>query len=187
MAELLEGRLRDRALDSLESFRMSLSSETMRASARFPDLGKHPEIQFALEELGPRRIDAAKRALDAADERDYDALGGFLGITIEGLRYDIDHAEDEAEVADALLRALDSAHDYLLARRLVGVSYRYAQSEGSGFVFQVGTLPHVRSRALAVLAASSSASSDRWRRTRRAHLAPRRYTQDEPKQPVSVA
>lgn len=167
---------------------MGLSSEAMRASGRFPTLGAHPEIAFALEELGPRRIDAAQQALEAADERDYNALVGYLDISADGLRYDIDQAEDEAEVADALLRALDSVHDYLLARRLVGVSYRHAQSEGSGFVFQIGALPHARSRALALLANSPTASADRLkRRTRRAQLAPRLFSHDEPKHPVNVA
>ncbi len=188
LAQRLESRLRDRAIQALERFRAALDSEAIRASARFPDLGAHPEVAFALNEIGPRRIDAAQRALDATDERDYDSLVGFLEISVEGLRYDIDQAKDEAEVADALLRALDSVHDYLLARQLVGVSYRHAQAEGDGFVFRIGTLPHARSRALTRFVAAPAASSGRWQhRVRRAQLAPRHFSRDEPKQPVSVA
>jgi hypothetical protein len=187
IAQILENRLRAQAVDALEGFRMTLSSEAMRVSARFPGLGTHPEVAFALEELGPRRLEAAQRALDAGEERDYDALIGFLDISAEGLRYDIDQAGDEAEVADALLRALDSVHDYLLARRLVDASYRLAQSGGSGFVFQIGSLPRGRSRALALLTTGSAASAGRWQPSRRAQLVPRHFSHDEPKQPVNVA
>lgn len=186
-AERLESQLRNRAISALESFRMTLSSEAMRASGRFPDLGAHPEVAFALEDLGPSRIAAAQRSLQVSDDRDYDALVGFLDIAAEGLRYDVDQAEDEADVADCLLRALDSVHDYLLARNLVGASYRLAQSESS-FVFQVGVPPHIRSRPAALLAPSLASSADSWRRhARLAHLVPRQFSSDEPKQPVSVA
>lgn len=188
MAQRLESRLRDRAVNALENFRVTLTSEAMRASGRFPGLGTHPEVAFALEELGPRRIAVAQQTLHATDDRDYDALVGFLGIAVEGLRYDIDQAEDAEEVADSLLRVLDSVHDYLLARRLVGASYRWGQAERSGVVFQVGLSPQIRSRVAGLLAASPATSTDSWRRhARRAQLVSRQFSSDEPKQPVSVA
>jgi hypothetical protein len=188
IAQRLESRLRDRAIDALENFRLALTSEAMRASGRFPDLGTYPEITFALEELGPRRIAAAQRTLHASDDRDYDALVGFLNISVEGLRYDIDQSEDEEDVADSLLRVLDSVHDYLLARHLVTASYRLAQAERSGVVFQVGLSPQIRSRVAGLLATSPAVSADNWKRhARRAQLVSRQFSSDEPKQPVSVA
>lgn len=189
LAERLERQLRARAVESLHVFELALQDAGERAARRFPDLTEDPEVAFALDDLGPRRIGAAQSALRASDEREYVALIGFLDVAIEGLLYDVDNAEDPPDVADALLRALDSLHDYLIAHRLVGLSYRFAQSEEGGFVFQVGALPHTRSRAQALLFAGSSMPSETWRRhtRRQAQLTPRRFTRDEPKQPVKVA
>jgi hypothetical protein len=189
-AQLLDARLRDRAVDALNSFRGQLASETMAATGRFPRLGEHPDVSFALEEIGPARVEAAKRCLAAEDERDYNALITFLDGLGEGVRYDLTHAEDENDVGDTLLRALDNLHDFLLAHKLVSTAYNAAQSSGEGFMFRVAELTERRSRILQLFAVSSTwPSASRWSPSRLelSEIGRREFTRDQPKKTVTVA
>jgi hypothetical protein len=189
VARLLDARLRDKAIDALDGFRSRLVEETMSATSRFPRLGEHPDVRFALEDIGPSRVEAAKRYLAATDERDYNVLIEFLTGLAEGLRYDIVHAELEEDVGDSLLRSLDGLHDFLLAHRLVGPFYRVSQAMGEGFVFQVGELDESRARAFRLLGTSALARRHQWKPSRPdlAQMGHRKLTRNDEKRSVTVA
>lgn len=124
----LNGLLRKRVGIELMRFYSRLESSAETASIRFPGVLEDPDVRFALDELGPSRIEAARVNLSACNERDYVSLIEFLVGAADGVSYDIDHAGDAAEVGDALVRGLDNLHDFLLAHELVEPAYRRAQA-----------------------------------------------------------
>jgi hypothetical protein len=136
VARALDARMRDRALNSLEQFQSLLVRESATAVARFEDAREDADVQLALEEIAPMRLAAAKLNLTATDDLEYAALSDFLEVTGEGLEYDLQNAEDPAEVGDGLLRALDSLHHFLLAHDLVRAGYQTALEDRPIWTFR---------------------------------------------------
>lgn len=127
-AQRLDGLLKRRAQIELARFHAHLVAQVDSARSTFPEVDADSDVRFALDELGPTRIEAARRCLVVCDDRDYVSLIEFLRGARDGVTYDVARAEDPSDVGDALLRGLDSVHDYLLAHSLVLPSYRGAES-----------------------------------------------------------
>jgi hypothetical protein len=171
-AMVLDARLRDRALKSMDAFWSLMATESQVAIDSFGSSGDDPDVRLALEEIAPERLSAARGNLAACDERGYQALIDFLEVTGEGLQYDIRNSEAAADVGDALLRALDSFHHFLLAHDLVGPGYGIALADRRVWIFKV-----------------TDRTLDRnvhWR-SPAATGVPRHFTRDEPDTPVCLA
>lgn len=126
----IESVLREQVELELRQFLDRLDFAVERARARFDAaVEQDADVRFALDDLGPQRIDAAVRFLAPCSASDYASLRKFLTDVADGVDYDVDQAEDPTDVGDALLRGLENLHGFLLAKNLVKSGYRTAQDE----------------------------------------------------------
>jgi hypothetical protein len=126
----LETVLREQVELELREFLGSFDTAVERARSSFGEaVDEDADVRFALDDLGPQRIEAAVRFLSPCSANDYVSLREFLTDVATGVGYDVDQAEDPADVGDALLRGLENLHGFLLTKNLVKSGYRSAQDE----------------------------------------------------------
>jgi hypothetical protein len=129
LSRRLESLVREQVALELDKFLERLVASVDRARPKFGGVDGDPDVRFALDDLGPQRVEAAKRFLWPCTAAQYVALREFLVDAAAGVDYDVDRAEDAADIGDALLRGLENLHGFLLSKDLVSPSYREAQEE----------------------------------------------------------
>jgi hypothetical protein len=136
ISQRIDSVLKEQVEIELQRFYGRLVSSADRVSLRLDSVDQDPDVRFALEELGPQRIEAAAESLSPCSAQDYVSLRDFLADVADGVDYDVDQADEAADVGDALLRGLDNLNGFLLSQDLVGPSYRRAQDQSSPVVFR---------------------------------------------------
>jgi hypothetical protein len=129
LSRRLEAVLREQVELELDLFLDHLRCSVGRVRSSIAGLDEDPDVRFALDDLGPQRVEAAKRFLAPCTAAQYIALREFLVDATAGVDYDIEQAEDAADVGDALLRGLENFHGFLVSKGLVSSGYREAQEE----------------------------------------------------------
>lgn len=129
LSRRLEAVLREQVELEVDLFLDHLRKSAERVRFSIDGLDQDPDVRFALDDLGPQRAEAAKRFLAPCTAAQYIALREFLVDATAGVDYDIDQAEDAADVGDALLRGLENLHGFLVSKGLVSSAYREAQEE----------------------------------------------------------
>jgi hypothetical protein len=186
VSERLDQLLRDQAVAAIGSFEEAFKDQAAIAEARFPGLVDDSDFDFALNQLGPCRLLAARSNLRAEDEREYVNLARFLNIAAQGLAYDIGEAEEAEEASDALLRALDGFHDFLQAHSLTGPGYLREQAPPK-LIYRTNLAinkPRWRVRSDGVQVSEFAAF---LARRSGGHDAARPFTQNEAKHRVAVS
>jgi hypothetical protein len=172
LSRRLESVVREQVEFELDQFLARLEASTERIGSRVGGVDGDPDVRFALDDLGPQRVEAAKRFLSPCTAGQYVALRDFLTDAAAGVDYDVDEAEDPADVGDALLRGLENLHGFLLSKNLVSSPYRNAQEEP----------------VLAFLPVREPRRRQDWPTPpTRAQGCERRFTRDENLHPVRVA
>jgi hypothetical protein len=129
LSRRLESLVREQVELELDQFLGRLAASVDQARVRFSTVDDEPDVRFALDDLGPQRVEAAKRFFSPCSAAQYVALREFLTDAAAGVDYDVAQAEDADDVGDALLRGLENLHGFVLSKDLVSPAYRHAQEE----------------------------------------------------------
>ena len=137
VSDSFDAYLLQQARTRLDSLGNSLRRAVAARSYHFPRIYSHPDVRFALDDLVPSRIAAAKRYLVITSKDDVLTLLHFLDLARQGGSARVRGATTPEEVADSLLGTLDDLHGYLLSHDLVSRQYRRSQS--LAWVSEMGT------------------------------------------------
>ena len=128
ISDSFDAYLLQEARSRLERLGEGLRSEVEGQRTRYPRIYLDPVVRFALDDLMPTRLQAAKRFLVLTSKDDVLTLLRFLDVVSQDGRAAIGGAATPEEIGDALLGTLDDVHGYLLSHDLVSRQYRRSQS-----------------------------------------------------------
>ncbi len=141
----------------LELFRERLLEGAREAEQRFPHLDAHEFARFAVTDLLPNRVFAASLFIAPITEADAEHIDDFLATIELGAIGQIAAANDADDVADAVIRAAEDLHSYLLGHDIVDDRYRHLTA---GSLFRQGErLPGTSSLASWVAYGSETSES----------------------------
>jgi hypothetical protein len=121
------------AKDRLARFETGLG-QLIEDRRRTISIGSDEDVAYLhgiVDQLFPSRLGAARFDLKALSADRAAALCDFLDAVEEVASASIRSAPDGDSLADAVARALDNVHDYLVAHDLVGARYRLLEADTS--------------------------------------------------------
>lgn len=110
--------------DRLDAFRKHISTIDGEAAKRITELREHDLAHFAVDDLLPSRIMAARKFLAPITAADARHLDQYLDSVESSTRGEVAATDTADDVADAVVRAVEDLHNYLLGHDIVDRRYR---------------------------------------------------------------